>query len=139
MKLSHGLAWLTLCACSALATSSCFLNASGGEEGNPSERRIEPKVAICHIPPFDPSSAETREVDQSTLLEHLGPNDRLGPCTERDRHCTAVTRSCATDDECCTGSCYRSRCEAHCRADGQTCDTDEDCCSEACHAGKCTE
>jgi hypothetical protein len=140
MKLSQGLAWLTLCACSALAESSCIENGSE-EENGPSEKRIEPKVTICHIPPFDPEAAETLEVDRSTLLAHLGPSDRIGPCTERERTCTAVSRRCEADAECCTGACYHGRCNPRsnrpCHRAGKRCSSNEDCCSEVCNAGKC--
>ena len=57
----------------------------------------EPKVTICHIPPGNPSQAQTIEVDESAVAAHLAHGDILGACPV---DCGGATFGSATVDQC---------------------------------------
>jgi len=50
-------------------------------DGNCKDDDLE-RVAICHIPPGNPSNAHMITVGASAVAAHLGHGDTLGPCSE---------------------------------------------------------
>ena len=117
------------------------MTAGSGQEDRPNERRIGPtgRVTMCHVPPADPASGATIEVEASEVGRHIALGDRVGPCTKELLACTALGGPCDDDDECCSQSCYRDRCNVVCRAAGENCDSPADCCADACANGRCRD
>ncbi len=94
-------------------------------------------MTMCHVPPADPASATTIEVESADVARHMDQGDRLGPCTAEDLACTPLGQPCTEDAECCTESCLGERCNPHCRPSGAACETDGNCCSDDCNKGHC--
>jgi hypothetical protein len=46
--------------------------------------QYEEKETICHIPPGNPSNAQTIRVGASAVPAHLAHGDTLGPCEDED-------------------------------------------------------
>ena len=55
---------------------------SSNSSSSSADTQYEEKVTICHIPPGNPSNAQTMRVPESAVDAHLGHGDTLGPCEE---------------------------------------------------------
>ena len=63
------------------------------------------KVDICHVPPGNPSNANTINVSQSAVPAHLAHGDTAGACECR------VNADCANDNQCDEDQCVRGKCQ----------------------------
>ncbi len=95
----------------------------------PNTAQAESKVTICHIPPGDPTDAETIVVGSASLPAHLAHGDTLGACAPT---CQSNGGACTSSTDCCSGNCQNSQCAPPCTSDGGACETGTDCCSGIC-------
>ncbi len=69
---------IALVFCLSLSASPLF--AGGKKKAATKKKTKNIKVMICHIPPGNPSNAQTIRVGSAAVKAHLAHGDYLGPC-----------------------------------------------------------